>query len=119
MATSDNVVRGGLTPKFKDAKTLVDMLTYNTGKANIINGDPTHVTNQGTVADYKSGFPEFSVKRITLDGANDENMDLVIEDPSILLCLEGQGDITDQEYNIENHVKQFDTFYMQPGVNYR
>ena len=119
MATSDNVVRGGLTPKFKDAKTLVDMLTYNTGKANIINGDPTHVTNQGTVADYKSGFPEFSVKRITLDGANDENMDLVIEDPSILLCLEGQGDITDQEYNIENHVKQFDTFYMQPGVTYR
>lgn len=28
MARSDNVVRAGLTPKFKDVKTLCDMLTY-------------------------------------------------------------------------------------------
>jgi mannose-6-phosphate isomerase class I len=28
MVCSDNVVRGGLTPKFKDAKTLVDMLPF-------------------------------------------------------------------------------------------
>lgn len=31
MATSDNVVRAGLTPKFKDVDTLVDMLTYKFG----------------------------------------------------------------------------------------
>lgn len=30
MASSDNVVRAGLTPKFKDVKTLLDMLTYRT-----------------------------------------------------------------------------------------
>lgn len=29
MATSDNVVRAGLTPKFKDSQTLINMLTYN------------------------------------------------------------------------------------------
>ncbi|KAH9398609.1 hypothetical protein TYRP_018853 [Tyrophagus putrescentiae] len=29
MACSDNVVRAGLTPKFKDVKTLCSMLTYN------------------------------------------------------------------------------------------
>lgn len=28
MVCSDNVVRGGLTPKFKDTKTLQDMLIY-------------------------------------------------------------------------------------------
>ena len=28
MACSDNVVRAGLTPKFKDKKTLCEMLTY-------------------------------------------------------------------------------------------
>jgi mannose-6-phosphate isomerase len=28
MADSDNVVRSGLTPKFKDVETLVEMLTY-------------------------------------------------------------------------------------------
>lgn len=31
MATSDNVVRAGLTPKFKDVDTLVRMLTYKVG----------------------------------------------------------------------------------------
>lgn len=28
MATSDNVVRAGLTPKYRDVKTLCSMLTY-------------------------------------------------------------------------------------------
>lgn len=31
MATSDNVVRAGLTPKLRDVPTLVDMLTYTWG----------------------------------------------------------------------------------------
>jgi mannose-6-phosphate isomerase len=31
MAASDNVVRAGLTPKFKDVDTLLDMLTYRCG----------------------------------------------------------------------------------------
>lgn len=31
MANSDNVVRVGLTPKYKDVDTLIDMLTYNMG----------------------------------------------------------------------------------------
>jgi mannose-6-phosphate isomerase len=29
MACSDNVVRAGLTPKYKDVKTLCSMLTYS------------------------------------------------------------------------------------------
>lgn len=29
MATSDNVVRAGLTPKYRDVETLCSMLTYN------------------------------------------------------------------------------------------
>ena len=37
MATSDNVVRAGLTPKFKDVSTLCGMLTY-------IDGPPRFVT---------------------------------------------------------------------------
>lgn len=39
MACSDNVVRAGLTPKFKDVSTLVDMLTYNDGPPTIMEGD--------------------------------------------------------------------------------
>lgn len=33
MACSDNVVRAGLTPKFKDVDNLVDMLSYSMGGA--------------------------------------------------------------------------------------
>lgn len=33
MACSDNVVRAGLTPKYKDVETLCEMLTYETGTA--------------------------------------------------------------------------------------
>lgn len=36
MATSDNVVRAGLTPKFKDSVTLVNMLTYNQGDYEVL-----------------------------------------------------------------------------------
>jgi len=36
MATSDNVVRGGLTPKFKDVEVLCEMLCYAGGPPNIV-----------------------------------------------------------------------------------
>lgn len=39
MAASDNVVRAGLTPKFKDVETLTAMLTYLDGPPHIIAGD--------------------------------------------------------------------------------
>lgn len=32
MATSDNVIRAGLTPKFKHAEVLCASLTYNSGE---------------------------------------------------------------------------------------
>ncbi|KAJ1563661.1 Mannose-6-phosphate isomerase, partial [Cladochytrium tenue] len=42
MATSDNVVRSGLTPKYKDVATLVSMLTYRSGTASsqLLSGEP-------------------------------------------------------------------------------
>jgi mannose-6-phosphate isomerase class I len=39
MACSDNVVRAGLTPKFKDKDTLCSMLTYKSGYPRIYEGD--------------------------------------------------------------------------------
>lgn len=39
MARSDNVVRAGLTPKYKDVDTLASMLTYNTKPPVILEGN--------------------------------------------------------------------------------
>jgi mannose-6-phosphate isomerase class I len=41
MANSDNVVRGGLTPKLKDKDTLFSMLPYDTVDSSKPRG-PTH-----------------------------------------------------------------------------
>jgi len=47
MATSDNVVRAGLTPKFKDVDTLLEMMTYRTDSLSGVrfhpNGQPVQV----------------------------------------------------------------------------
>ena len=39
MATSDNVVRAGLTPKLRDVETLCGMLTYAQERPPVLRGD--------------------------------------------------------------------------------
>ena len=50
MATSDNVVRAGLTPKWKDVDTLCDMLTYADGAPHFV--APTQPDNEPHVWRY-------------------------------------------------------------------
>lgn len=60
MAASDNVVRAGLTPKFKDVKTLSGMLTYETGKQWVIEGKPCA---GGKGIEYNPPVEEFAVTK--------------------------------------------------------
>ena len=60
MATSDNVVRGGLTPKLKDADTLAKMLVYKQQEYQIEHGEE-HKAIGGIEREYRSGFAEFKV----------------------------------------------------------
>lgn len=39
MVNSDNVVRGGLTPKYKDKETLTEMLIYKFNEVKISDGE--------------------------------------------------------------------------------
>lgn len=56
MANSDNVVRAGLTPKFKDIPTLVDILTYELGRPPILEMGPG-------ATPYPTPAAEFQVSR--------------------------------------------------------
>jgi len=56
MANSDNVVRGGLTPKYKDTETLYNMLKYEFKNPTVSKGE----TKNGGV-EYQTGFSEFLV----------------------------------------------------------
>ena len=81
MASSDNVVRAGLTSKHVDLATLLE----------IVETDPTAVDVQrpsatGGVVDYRSPVEEFSLQRIDLNGSA-----RIEPGPAILLCTSGQA----------------------------
>ena len=93
MATSDNVVRAGLTPKHRDVNVLCSMLTYNS-----FNGIDELLTKPMKIRPfahlYKSPVPEFSVLRINLEGMGtiDENSGTApLYGKSIILCTEGSA----------------------------
>jgi mannose-6-phosphate isomerase len=70
MACSDNVIRAGLTPKFKDVKVLCSMLTYNTGMPKIYHSG-TSVSE--FVSEYSTPAPEFMLHRVFVPRAGDDH----------------------------------------------
>ncbi|XP_057784070.1 mannose-6-phosphate isomerase 1-like [Salvia miltiorrhiza] len=86
MATSDNVVRAGLTPKNRDVQTLCSMLTYKQTFPEILPGVPT---NPYTVK-YIPPFDEFEVDCYNIP----EEASTVIPavpGPSVFVVVEGEG----------------------------
>jgi mannose-6-phosphate isomerase class I len=88
MACSDNVVRAGLTPKFKDVETLVQMLTYTTGGPSIdagapLNGDPR-------ILRYTPPVPEFEVLMVQCD-PGDAITVKISNVPAVFVIIEGTG----------------------------
>ena len=96
MATSDNVVRAGLTPKHRDVDVLCSMLTYNSfnGLEELLT-KPQKLVDRPSAALYKSPVPEFSVLRMELNGlgAEDECKNGEQFGKSILICTEGSSTI--------------------------
>ena len=71
MSNSDNVVRGGLTPKFKDTDTLYQMLPYDSmvKERYPVKGATVFQSPTGQVVEYKTGFEEFRVFKVDIAGA--------------------------------------------------
>lgn len=96
MATSDNVIRAGLTPKYKDTNVLCTSLTYKQGKPVILSGQSFY---SGKAKLYRPDFDEFEVWRLSI---NDEDLHLPPADgPIIAFCREGDCTITWDERNRE------------------
>jgi len=100
MACSDNVVRVGLTPKYRDVPTLLGMLTYASGPMAVTEGE---VLREGGGKEHRrfspgEGIPEFEVETIKLEGGGREGGRdggsftwEGLDGPSLLLVLEGEG----------------------------
>jgi mannose-6-phosphate isomerase len=104
MASSDNVVRAGFTPKFKDVDVLTDMLTYSYAPISEQKMEPTdypHVKHNATAYSsssssllYNPPIPEFAVVRTALNKSGAKASFDPIDGPSIILCTKGKGTIS-------------------------
>ncbi|KAJ4951848.1 hypothetical protein NE237_028680 [Protea cynaroides] len=86
MATSDNVVRAGLTSKYRDIQNLCSMLTYRQGPLEILHGFPLNPYTKR----YLPPFDEFEVDHCILP----EGMSTIfppVPGPSIFLVIAGEG----------------------------
>ncbi|AQK49188.1 Mannose-6-phosphate isomerase [Zea mays] len=95
MATSDNVVRAGLTPKYRDVQTLCSMLTYN----------------QPYVTRYTPSTDEFEVDRYLLPPGKSVTMSPV-PGPSIFIVLTGEGEIQAGFMTGSAKAKEGDVFFV-------
>lgn len=93
MANSDNVVRMGLTPKFKDTKTLVEILDFD--------AQPQYFLNVESFEDmtYETPAPEFQVNRIRLDIGDRR---ILHSENAVNIYLVISGDVTIQ-WGVEAH----------------
>lgn len=66
MVNSDNVVRGGLTPKYKDTETLTEMLVYKFQDVNISDGELITNSESVQVKKYATGYREFCVYDVVM-----------------------------------------------------
>lgn len=101
MACSDNVVRGGLTPKFKDTALLLDMLDYRPYTNSRL--PPTELrlkykVEQGVSCSpkiflYDPQLPDFKVYLVTLPRGSEMDEPLMItgREPAILVTLHGSA----------------------------
>lgn len=89
MATSDNVVRAGLTGKFKDVPTLIEMLTYQDGPPTIMTG--VKVDDHSCL--YQPPAREFQMTKCVV-GPNTTYQMPVSQGTCMLMCLNGAGTLT-------------------------
>ncbi len=91
MANSDNVIRGGLTPKHIDVEELMNILTFKDRKPEILEPNPTN--------HYESAYPtnasEFVLSVIHLDNRAFESS--IKRNVEILLCTAGEAEITEED----------------------
>lgn len=105
MAASDNVVRAGFTPKFKDVPTLVDMLTYVSGGAEDqkMATSPFPRFEGGSARLFDPPIEEFSV--LETHTTTESKLE-ALRGPSIFIVTKGSGTVTGQKH----------TFQLFPGA---
>ncbi len=86
MANSDNVVRAGLTPKFKDVETLAEILTWETQPVPVMQPN-----NELNITHYQVPISEFQISNYKME--QNQKTELTCNSLHIILITEGLLDI--------------------------
>ena len=116
MALSDNVVRAGLTPKFRDVSTLCSMLTYNTGKPHLV--EPFPLDEYTLVYRPPNTIcSEFEVEIIKLPIGVDKYILPSINCASIVLVFKGSCLMNNLDNNKEILVSEGNIYFIEALSN--
>lgn len=104
MASSDNVIRAGFTPKFQDVNTLTDILTYDHEPAEqqllkpvdypYVTLNTTAYSSNSSSLLYDPPIEEFSVVRTALNKTGAKATFEGLAGPSIVIATNGSGKIS-------------------------
>ncbi|KAJ2657373.1 Mannose-6-phosphate isomerase [Coemansia sp. RSA 1200] len=124
MATSDNVVRAGLTPKMRDVDVLVDMLTYDFGTPQAKLLEPTAFARGtgGRTVVYDPPIDEFAVACTRLLPDEEETVESM-QGPQIVIVVQGSGRLTSSGGSGGADDSSFDVhpgyvYFVYPGTSY-
>lgn len=116
MALSDNVVRAGLTPKFRDVNTLCSMLTYNAAKPKMVQSF-LHDEYTSVYRPPKSMCAEFEVELIKLPKGLENYSLPSIPCASIMLIFKGSCIMKNMKDNTSSLVSEGSTFFIEALSN--
>lgn len=118
MASSDNVVRAGLTPKLRDVPTLTSMLTYTYGPSASQLMKPELFKDCKYTTLYDPPIEEFSVL-LTKITSGQEEIHAAINGPSILIATDGRGSIGVLNHASIDVQSLGQCFFVPPGLSLR
>jgi mannose-6-phosphate isomerase len=86
MAASDNVLRGGLTPKRIDVSELLSVLDTEPGEVPVLRPHP-----DGSITEYSVPIEDFALRRVELRG---DEVEVDVTGPTMVLATAGEVVVT-------------------------
>ncbi|QFZ53835.1 mannose-6-phosphate isomerase, class I [Oceanihabitans sp. IOP_32] len=111
MANSDNVLRGGLTPKHVDVPELLKHIAFEETIPNVMRG---HVQADGLERIYKTPAPDFELSKIDLIKA--DIYQSKAKTAQIIMVIDGEAEITESETVLQ--MGKGDSVFLEADAEY-
>jgi mannose-6-phosphate isomerase len=112
MTNSDNVLRGGLTPKHIDVPELMNILNFSESTLSILRPEPVSLMESA----YPTPAEEFSLSVITVTPPAIYDS-TVCRGPEILLCTEGAASLSTADLPSSMQIHKGESVFIPAGVH--